>query len=103
MTLIGRRLLLTYDNHLEITGLYRDGAMDWEGMTGPAKGMTGTEKTHAREVAPGVFFVSWLEASGTTVSQILDLNAMKVCGFVTWASGAERQSMFAEGRLTELS
>lgn len=102
MTLFGRRFSLKYDNHMEIAGRYRDGAVDWEGLFGPGKGKTGTEKTHTKEVAPGVFFVSWLEATGVTVSQILDLNTMRVSGFVTWPVGNERESMFADGEIREL-
>jgi molybdenum cofactor biosynthesis MoaF-like protein len=49
-----------------------------------------------------VFFISWLEKSGTSVSQVLDLNKMQVTAFVTFDASNGRQSMFDKGTLTEL-
>lgn len=51
------------------------------------------------EVAPGIFFVSWMETSGTTVGQILDLNALRVSAFVTYAAESGRQSLFDVGTI----
>jgi phenolic acid decarboxylase len=101
MTFIGRTFVLTYDNGLQVVGRYAADSMTWEARTEPDKGTTGTEQIHTREVAPGVFFISWLERSGTTVSQILNLNTDRVSAFVTWTDGAQRQAALMHGSLAE--
>ncbi len=103
MNFVGKKFLFRYASGLEVTGDYRAAdEMMWEALSGPSKGRQGTEKIHALEVAPNVFFISWLEKSGTTVSQILDLNKMKVKAFVTFDSDKGRQSMLDQGTLTEV-
>lgn len=103
MNFVGKRFLFRYASGLEVTGHYRAAdQMAWEALSGPSKGSKGTEKIHAQEVAPNVFFISWLEKTGTTVSQVLDLNKMQVTAFVTFDSGNGRQSMFDKGTLREL-
>ncbi len=103
MSLVGKQLLFRYESGLEVVGHYTgEATIEWEARTGPAKGSRGTERTHAREVAPGIFFVSWVESSGTTVSQVLDFNTHQVTAFVTYAAGAERQAMLDRGSITEL-
>jgi hypothetical protein len=85
-----------------VTGHFKGvGVLEWEALTGPAKGTKGTEAIHTLEVAPNVFFVSWLENSGTTVSQVLDLGRGRVAGFVTYDAGQGRQNSFDTGTLTE--
>lgn len=73
----------------------------WKAITGPAAGKTGTEEARVVEVAPDVFFVSWLEKSGTTVSQALDLKRLTVTAFVTFEAGG-RQALHDKGSVTEL-
>ena len=103
MALVGKKLLFRYESGLEVVGRYASAdTVEWEALTGPAKGTKGTERTHTREVAPGIFFVSWLESSGTTVSQVIDLDTHRVTAFVTYAAGAERQAMLDHGSITEL-
>jgi hypothetical protein len=46
------------------------------------------------------FFVNWIEASGTTVSQVLDLDAGHVVSFVTYTAGGTRQGTLDRGALT---
>jgi phenolic acid decarboxylase len=104
MSFVGKSLHFRYASGLEVTGHYATASdLTWEALTGPSKGSKGTEKVHAQEVAPKVFFISWLEKSGTSVSQVLDLNQMKVTAFVTFEGGNGRQSMFDHGTLTEVN
>lgn len=103
MSLIGKKLLLRYESGLQVEGHYASPTeVRWKAVTGPAEGKTGTEKTRIVEVAPEVFFVSWLEASGTTVSQVLDLNRRTVTAFVTFDAGGGRQALHDSGSVTEL-
>ena len=102
MSLVGKKLFLDYESGLQVIGDYtRPAEVWWEAITGPAKGSRGTESVNAAEIAPGIFFVNWVEKSGTTVSQVLDLNKFLVIAFVTFDTPQGRQSMFDRGTLTE--
>lgn len=103
MELVGKSLLLKYQSGLEVIGHYRsDAHLEWETASGPQRGARGSESVHVAQVAPHVFFVSWLEKSGVTVSQVLDLDQSKVTAFVTFDTEQGRQSQFDRGAITEL-
>lgn len=36
------------------------------------------------EIADDIFFINWIEESGTVISQIADFKNMKVTAFMTW-------------------
>jgi hypothetical protein len=100
---VGKKLRFRYESGLEVEGHYRSYTeMGWRALTGPAKGSSGTETIHTAEVAANVFFISWLEKSGTSVSQVLDLNTSKVTAFVTFDTPQGRKSLFDKGTLTEI-
>ena len=104
MTFIGKRVSLRYESGLEVVADYKSPTeMAWEALTGPGKGTRGTETIYAAEVAPSVFFISWLEKDkGISVSNVLDLKNLRVTGFVTFDSPQGRQSFFDKGTVTEL-
>jgi phenolic acid decarboxylase len=98
MSLIGKTIHMTYDNGVEFDAEYLDGSqMRWDALTGPAKGTSGIESSHIREVAPDVYLVNWLEESGTTVSQVINLATREITAFVTFAMGDRRGSQFQHG------
>ena len=102
MKLIGKNLLFQYESGLQVIGRYSSPTeVSWEALTGPAKGSKGTESVVMAEIAPNIFFVNWIEKSGTTVSQTLDLEKLVVTAFVTFDTPQGRQSMFDKGTLTE--
>lgn len=102
MSFVGRKLVYKYDSGVEVAGHFKSATeLTWEALTGPAKGRTGTETIHTAEVAPNVFFVSWLESEGTSVSQVLDLNRWRVAAFVTFETGQGRRSSFDQGTIAE--
>lgn len=41
-------------------------------VKGPTKGQSETVDLHVVEVADGVYFVSWLESSGMTISRVMN-------------------------------
>jgi hypothetical protein len=49
-----------------------------------------------------VHFISWLEHNGLTVSQVLDLNKMVVCAFITFETVEGRQCAFDKGTLADV-
>jgi phenolic acid decarboxylase len=99
----GRRLRLVYDSGIEIEGHYvSDSELIWKAIAGPPAGQSGTEQIQAAEVAPDVFFISWVEEGGLTLSQVLNLKDMKVISFVTMDMGGRRSGMLQSGTVTEV-
>ena len=62
---------------------------------------TAPQSIHAIEVAPEVYFINWLEAAGTTVSQVLDFSMRNVAAFVTFEAAGRRQGMLDTGTFEE--
>jgi phenolic acid decarboxylase len=102
MKFVGKKILLRYEHGLEIIGNYGPTEVNWEALSGPAKGMKGTEKIQAVEVAPNIYFINWLESSGTSVSQILDFNNSTMVAFTTYDSDKGRQKTLGKGTFSEL-
>jgi len=104
MKFVGKKILLHYDNGLEIIGDYKSpNEISWEALSGPAKGMKGNENIQALEVASDIFFINWLEESGTTVSQILDFNNSTMVAFTTYDSDKGRQQTLGKGTFSEMA
>ena len=100
MTLHGKTLTLKYESGLIVRGRYTADSVSWEAVSGPAKGSRGTERTYVYALSQNRFFVNWLEASGTTVSQILDFDASQVLSFVTYTAAGTRQATLDRGAIT---
>lgn len=93
----GHTYRLTLDNGTVLRNTYsEDGkTLNWVGLAGPLKGKSGEEDLQVRKVRQGVYFVSWVEDSGVTVSHVMDLPRRSVDIF--WTFGTEDG-----GRLGEL-
>lgn len=63
-------------------------SMSWECIKGPEKGAHGIEKPDRSKVAAKIYFVSWVEKTGIHVSQVINLNSLKV--YSTIIDGKER-------------
>jgi hypothetical protein len=99
----GKKILLHYENGLEIRGDYRTAnELQWEALSGPAKGEKGIEKIQSVEIAPDIYFINWLEKSGITVSQVLDFSKSTVSAFITYNSGSSRKSTLEKGTFAEI-
>jgi phenolic acid decarboxylase len=70
----GNSYSLQVDNGIELRDQYAgDGrSLHWEAVKGPTKGQSETVDLHVVEVADGVYFVSWLESSGMTISRVMN-------------------------------
>ena len=103
MNFVGRRLHFAYDSGIEIDAHYvSDSELRWKAAAGPAAGQSGTEEIMAAEVAPEIFFISWIEESGMTLSQVLDLKEMRVMSYITMdMNGPRRTGMLQTGTITE--
>ena len=103
MNFIGRKIVIRYESGLEVKAHYKSATeLIWEALTGPSKGASGIETIYTSEVAPGVFFISWLENNGVSVSNVLDLNNSRVTAFMTFESGEGRRSFYDKGVTEEI-
>lgn len=63
-------------------------SLAWECIKGPEKGAHGIEHPERFKVADKIYFVSWVEKTGIQVSQVINLNSLKV--YSTIIDGQER-------------
>lgn len=63
-------------------------SMSWLCIKGDEKGSHGTETPDRFTVADKVYFASWVEKTGINVTQVINLNTMKV--YSTIIDGKER-------------
>jgi phenolic acid decarboxylase len=101
-TLAGKSLIYRYRSGLETIGRFEaEDRLEWRGIAGAGAGRSGSEKIFVSQPREKLFFVSWVEASGTVVSQVLDLEAMRVTSFVSFEGSGGRMGMLDEGSLEE--
>lgn len=84
---------------MELDAEYSPEEVRWTATAGAPAGSTGLNATHSLEVAPGVYFVNWPEESGTSVSQVLDVNVLRITAFVTFDAPGGRGSAYQAGTL----
>ena len=98
----GHTYIFRVDNGVVFRNTYsEDGSrLHFESLEGPY----GSAKVelNAAEVAPGLFFVSWVEDSGMTVSHAMNLNSKTVHCFWTWQDEGGRQGELHTGTLEEV-
>ncbi|MEU2869516.1 MoaF N-terminal domain-containing protein [Streptomyces olivoreticuli] len=84
----GHTYVLTLDNGAVLRNSYSaDGkTLDWTALAGPMEGKSGQEKLTVREVGEGLYFVNWVEASGMTVSHVMDLRTKTVSIYWTYGT-----------------
>jgi hypothetical protein len=103
MSLLGSALMFHYRSGLRISATYESASqLHWHAITGPAAGQSGREQIAMAEVRPDLFFVSWLEASGTTVSQVIDMQANTVYSYVSFNTPDGRRAMSDHGTLQRI-
>ena len=73
-SLIGKTIEYRYGESVYHVTLDSDSTLHWEAMAGEEKGAFEKETYVAEFIEPNIFFISWGEANGINVSQILDFN-----------------------------
>lgn len=77
--LAGQRFEYTYENGIAYTISFEcEQTLRWEAVAGPDAGESAIEMYDSVEVAPNIYFITWLEENGTVVSQVADYNQMIV-------------------------
>lgn len=103
MSYVGRTFLYAYEESgVRIIGRFTtETTLVWEAVEGPAKGKAGIETVDAVPVGDALYFVSWIEEGGTAVSQVLDLEDMRVTAFISFDTPGGRQGQVTGGVLTD--
>ncbi|BFV56085.1 hypothetical protein KCMC57_up11890 [Kitasatospora sp. CMC57] len=96
----GHTYLFQVDNGAAFRNTYSaDGRrLRWEGL-GESAGQWEDVELHVAQVAPEIYFVSWTEKSGITVSHVMDLAAMTVRTFWTFEGEGGRVGQLHTGTL----
>jgi len=103
LSFVGKSVVIRYESGLELQAHYEsDTRMTWTALSGPQEGQQGTESISAEEVAPGVFFISWVEENGVTVSNVLNFHSHRAFAFVTFDVGGARRSAVEKGVFHEV-
>lgn len=84
-TLIGKKAKITYPEFIAEPEYLSDSTLHWKTTNSNTGAVaTGDEKMFYKPLGNGLFFLSWIEQDGLTVSQVIDLNQMTVTGFGSW-------------------
>ncbi|MFJ9517376.1 MoaF-related domain-containing protein [Kitasatospora sp. NPDC101801] len=96
----GHTYLFQVDNGAAFRNTYSaDGLrLRWDGL-GESAGQWEDVPLHVAQVAPHIYFVSWTEKSGITVSHVMDLAAMTVRAFWTYEGEGGRVGELHTGTL----
>lgn len=96
----GRTYLFQVDNGAAFRNAYSaDGKrLRWEGL-GESAGQWEDVELHVAQVRPDLYFVSWTEPSGITVSHVMDLAALTVRAFWTYEGEGGRVGEMHSGTL----
>lgn len=84
----GKKLELKYDSGDHYIVHYVDDEhIHWQAVGAPTDGGPAeeTDKSVYHALGDDVYLVNWIENSGMTVSEVIDLKAGTVCAFLTWA------------------
>ena len=101
---VGKRYLFHYNSGLQVEAYYAsDQQLQWKALTGANAGTSGTERIYTITLAPHLYFISWVESNGTTVSNVVDLSKMRVAAFVTFQGATARQAVTDEGSIHEIA
>ena len=82
-TLIGKRLHLHFPTNSSTVEYISDDHLFWSSRDSIHGYKEGEDTYHAVRIDSSVFFVNWVEADGTTVSQVLDLKEHTCQTFLT--------------------
>jgi len=94
--LIGMTGKITYTNFQAKVNYLNDSTIHWK--TVDAKGVVAQETEHVsyQKLNDHLYFLNWMEKSGLTVSQVIDIQNMEVTAYLTY-----KDTTVPSGRKTE--
>lgn len=99
-SLLGHTILATYPEMKAEIQYLSDSVLHWETIT-DGNVAQDEEVMYQKRVGENLFFVNWIEADGTTVSQVVDFKNHKISVFLTYFDESnprgQRTSNFFEG------
>lgn len=86
--LVGKTFIYRYPDGVVFRTTFESAdTVRWEGIEGPLKGKSAVEKYQSREVGPRVFFLHWIEADGTAVNEVVNLDKLSVAAALVFPPG----------------
>ena len=82
-TLVGKRLYLNFPTNSSTVEYISNDHLFWSSRDSVHGHKESEDTYHAVRIGSSVFFVNWVEADGTTVSQVLDLKEHTCQTFLT--------------------
>lgn len=105
-TLVGKRLYFSFEGNSSVVEYLSDRHLHWLSQDSVHGEKEGEDRYHAQHIEPHVFFVNWVEADGTTISQVLDLKARTCQAFINSNVYARnrrgRETVILSGRITKI-
>ncbi len=95
LDLVGKTIEYRYGVSIYHVTFDSDTTMHWEAMTGEEKGVKENETYAAEWIDSNKLFISWSEANGMVVSQILDFEKGKVYNHLV----RNREPSMGEGQI----
>lgn len=82
--LIGKKGILTYPDFTAYMTYESENRLHWKTITKEGKIAEGEETVSYKRINDSIFFLSWIEADGFTVSQVIDVKNGKVEAFLSF-------------------
>nr|WP_314651176.1 MoaF N-terminal domain-containing protein [uncultured Porphyromonas sp.] len=105
-TLVGKRLYFAFDGNSSVVEYLSDRHLHWLSRDSVHGEKEGEDRYHAQHIESHIFFVNWVEADGTTISQVLDLKERTCQAFINSNVYARnrrgRQTVVLSGRITKI-
>ncbi|PRD54663.1 MoaF-related domain-containing protein [Sphingobacterium gobiense] len=99
--LIGKKARLTYPTLSAEVTYIDDSTLHWSQTDTENNHTEGTETISYKQLNNHQFFLSWIEADGYTVSQVIDLETKKVTAYLSYhdekSKRGKRAADFVEG------
>lgn len=93
--LLGKTIEYRYGESIYHLTLNTDSTLHWEAMKGDEKGAFESETYVAELIESNILFISWGEANGINVSQVLDFNKGIVYNHLT----RNREASMGQGEI----
>ena len=82
--LIGKKGVLTYPDFTAYMTYESENRLHWKTVSKEGKVAEGEEEVSYKRISDHIFFLSWIEADGFTVSQVIDVENGKVEAFLSF-------------------
>ncbi|SFC37106.1 hypothetical protein SAMN05421780_10512 [Flexibacter flexilis DSM 6793] len=99
--LVGKNAVLEYPTFKAEVSYLTDSTLHWKTTSSDGKVEEGTEQVFLKKLNEHQYFLNWIEETGFTVSQVIDVKAGQVTAFGSFADAqsprGQRSSVNLEG------